>query len=1014
MNKKLQLTFEADGGSTSTGGLWLFPSNAVAIYDHHHTSISNGPSTVISSPIAATTLLSIDAIVDNERLPLPDLLLSSMLMPVGPTGNQRFLDRFYSYFDAFSQSTACIATGFGECSSTLLDKLWYLYSYIYKPTTTTVQYGISRFLISRHTSPFRLSTILNYASTSSSTTPLSTTSSILQSSTFLKSCYNPSLSITSSTLFVNFIKSTIFLHLAVVDNDQHDASPSDNVSSSSTLWLILRYYNDNDNNIIFFDRTGDNDFDLSSDTVFDGLSSVYNDHDIHSFGRISNNDNYYGDITGSNSIIVTLKTYNTIYLYHLQTLLFDLHDASSLSSSSSSTLWLNLRCFFVISFLSPVVDSGTHFLLVDQGKVGYLFHLQISIFCNLQDDNNVNGVNSVNDVTTSDVATVTTTIYESNTRYTVDYDNNLYFDTTLYLVLMQILLYDQLLYGTAHILRLQQLTLLSYGTTFNIVSAVVGTIFIKPYNNAYDFDLNITFATVFNNITFIASDDGATNGEASSAVTLQSYNPIYQFIISIDPATTVRRTYTVAGRAPSAITMTTQVYSSSPSPSTIIPGNSSPSSYDLSNNKPSSYQSSCDNNDNYYCDTTVSTSVIVSLKIYDTIYISNYDTTFDIDLGLYFDTVFDDRTGATDFDLYFNTELDAPSSVNNDSFSRTMRRLNLFYGRNDSTYYHTGTVLRPVYQQMFVVTIFITLLRSHIIDHGSVLYLTQQILLYNQQYVYDDCNNDSVSSVTVTSAVPESSIVIDTESSTVSVANNKASSAGNGSPATVTLRTYDTVYNLYFDTAFDTALDTTFTSASHASPSYDIDSSSSAIYDGDSSTGNDSPAAVMIMITAVKMMTNDMNSTVYFAVIDAVSSADITESSAIIMMTTAFHESPSAIHNDTVYFATIADEAQYDYSYGDTAVSIASPSIVIDPESSSVSVLDEATDSVAMMKSYDQSVLVADEATSAVTKTLTVSCHSLNYVSSISFRQFNQITSVLSTLLSLHRTLHFIITYLLF
>ena len=36
-----------------------------------------------------------------------------------------------SYFGNFSQSAACIAVGFGECSSTFLDKLWYLYSYIY-------------------------------------------------------------------------------------------------------------------------------------------------------------------------------------------------------------------------------------------------------------------------------------------------------------------------------------------------------------------------------------------------------------------------------------------------------------------------------------------------------------------------------------------------------------------------------------------------------------------------------------------------------------------------------------------------------------------------------------------------------------------------------------------------------------------------------------------------------------------------------------------------------------------
>ena len=185
--------------------------------------------------------------------------------------------------------------------------------------------------------------------------------------------------------------------------------------------------------------------------------------------------------------------------------------------------------------------------------------------------------------------------------------------------------------------------------------------------------------------------------------------------------------------------------------------------------------------------------------------------------------------------------------------------------------------------QVIVTTVFITLLRSHIIDHGSLLYLTQQILLYNQQYVYEDSNNDSVLSVTVTSAVTmkitsyetyvavhsvavhsvvaesvqllstihdelsfaiimkttvfhempfafhneiivanngtvssaavsraSPSTVIDTESSTVSVASNKASSAGNKSFANVTLRNYNTVHNLYFDTRFDTALDTTF------------------------------------------------------------------------------------------------------------------------------------------------------------------------------------------------------------
>mmetsp|Transcript_32062 Transcript_32062/g.32470 ORF Transcript_32062/g.32470 Transcript_32062/m.32470 type:complete len:177 (-) Transcript_32062:648-1178(-) len=46
-----------------------------------------------------------------------------------------------SYFGNFSQSTACIATRFGECSCSLLDRLWYLYSYIYRrvsSNTTTI------------------------------------------------------------------------------------------------------------------------------------------------------------------------------------------------------------------------------------------------------------------------------------------------------------------------------------------------------------------------------------------------------------------------------------------------------------------------------------------------------------------------------------------------------------------------------------------------------------------------------------------------------------------------------------------------------------------------------------------------------------------------------------------------------------------------------------------------------------------------------------------------------------
>ena len=77
--------------------------------------------------------------------------------------------------------------------------------------------------------------------------------------------------------------------------------------------------------------------------------------------------------------------------------------------------------------------------------------------------------------------------------------------------------------------------------------------------------------------------------------------------------------------------------------------------------------------------------------------------------------------------------------------------------------------------------------------------------------------------------------------------------------------------------------------------------------------------------------------------------------STVIMMTTVFHESSSTIHDvtpiavkDGVSSAAVTNGAQYDYYYGDAAVLIASlsfadvsrasPSIVIDTESSTVSV----------------------------------------------------------------------------
>ena len=141
------------------------------------------------------------------------------------SNNLQLLIQVYFSFGDFSQSITCITTRFGECSSILLDKLWYNYSYIYKPTTTTIQYGIYRFLNARHASPFQLLSSFKHA-TPSALTPLFNTSSfttcnVLQLSILLESASASSFSITLSAFFVNFVQSTIYLYLANVDNEDN-------------------------------------------------------------------------------------------------------------------------------------------------------------------------------------------------------------------------------------------------------------------------------------------------------------------------------------------------------------------------------------------------------------------------------------------------------------------------------------------------------------------------------------------------------------------------------------------------------------------------------------------------------------------------------------------------------------------------------------------------------------------------------------------------------------------------
>ena len=167
-----------------------------------------------------------------------------------------------------------------------------------------------------------------------------------------------------------------------------------------------------------------------------------------------------------------------------------LQSSALMNSGSASSSPLFSWTLFVIFFLYPVgaVDCDTDFHLIDQGKVGYLYRLQTLLFFNLQDDNNINGVNNV---TISDVATMPTTIYKSNTVYILKYDNDLYFDTVLFLALMQILLYDQLLYSTTNILRLLYIS--NYVTVYGIMVKLNATVMF-----------NTTFDTVFTSTSHVS------------------------------------------------------------------------------------------------------------------------------------------------------------------------------------------------------------------------------------------------------------------------------------------------------------------------------------------------------------------------------------------------------------------------------------------------------------------------------------------------------------------------------
>ena len=126
----------------------LLPSNSVGNYNDQPKNISNERSTVDSSLITDPHSLLANAPtghVDTGVSLLEGLLRLSLLnAPAGHSNHslQSFFPKYFC-FGCFSQSVAYIATRFGECSSTLLDKLWYLYSYIYHRVSSNTYHNIN-------------------------------------------------------------------------------------------------------------------------------------------------------------------------------------------------------------------------------------------------------------------------------------------------------------------------------------------------------------------------------------------------------------------------------------------------------------------------------------------------------------------------------------------------------------------------------------------------------------------------------------------------------------------------------------------------------------------------------------------------------------------------------------------------------------------------------------------------------------------------------------------------------
>ena len=121
------------------------PSNAVANYNHIQPNLLSHERSRIVNESLFTDTYTFSSMVrytvhsDNALDSLNNTDSSSVVVLVQYTVHSEydldFDERSTFGVEDFSQSFACIATRFGECSSTLLDKLWYLYLYIYSTTT---------------------------------------------------------------------------------------------------------------------------------------------------------------------------------------------------------------------------------------------------------------------------------------------------------------------------------------------------------------------------------------------------------------------------------------------------------------------------------------------------------------------------------------------------------------------------------------------------------------------------------------------------------------------------------------------------------------------------------------------------------------------------------------------------------------------------------------------------------------------------------------------------------------